>query len=176
MKRAGAVPPSLRSALRPGEARCYRHCQDRVRARPLSSPLPGYWQVYACPGGVVSVTSYVERTRRDPTSIVLRFLHARAKPSSLAKTWDLRTASRYGPELGHAAERLMARSRPSLPLRVVYWRVYPFRGRTGTDQRLFVCFHHGRSGPVFYANPASALRGTCPVCTAKGSRRSRPRR
>lgn len=169
MTRPGAVPPALRLALRPDAPHCYRHCRGAVRAHTLSSPFPGYWQVYACPGGVVSLTSYVELTRRNLSPNVLRFLRARTHPASLVRNHDLRTASRHGPELGRAAERLMARRRPSRPLRVVYWRVYPFRGRDGSEQRLFVCFRHGRSQPVFYPYPAASLRGDCPVCAAAAS-------
>lgn len=174
MTRAGSVSAALRSALRPKTPRCYRHCQEPVRAHSVSTPFPGYWSVYACPGGVVSVTSYVERSRKDPTLKVRRFLSRRSVPPSLVTRHDLRTATRHGPELGVMAERILARDQSTRPLKVVYWRVYPFQGRDGSEQRLFVCFRHGRARPVFYADSGAARRGTCPVCAAETL--SKPRR
>jgi hypothetical protein len=166
------VSPVLRSALRPRTARCYRHCQRPVRVKSFSTSLPGYWQLCVCPGGAVSVTSYVERSDRDPTKLVWRFLQQQTLPTRLVKRRDLRSASRHGPELGRPAERFLARTGLPRALRVVYWRVYPFRGRDGAERRLFVCQRHGDSRPIFYADLTAETSGRCPVCANQGDRGS----
>lgn len=165
MKGARAVPSPVRIALRPTAPRCYRHCKKPSRAHTLVTAFPGHWQVYSCPGGVVSVTSYAEWSNSDPTRRVATYLRRHTAPPSLVTAHDLRSATRHGPELGRAAERLLARSRPARNVRVVYWRVYPFQGSGGVVQRLFVCWRHGRDRPVFFASPSTARGGACPICT-----------
>lgn len=176
MTRSGTVPRMLQVALASPGGRCYRHCKGPIRTRRLRSPLPGLWQVRACPSGVVSVTTYTEWTRRDPTGVVRRTLRRWTAPPSLVRSRDLRLATRHGPELGRAAERLLAATRPSRGVRVVYWRVYPFRGRDGSERRLFVCFRRVHRSPVFFARAPTAKSWDCPGCARKGSRSSASRR
>jgi hypothetical protein len=169
--RAPALPPVVRSALASAAGSCYRHCDRPVRARDFPSPLPGRWTVRACPSGVVSVTSYAEWTRRDPTSDVRRLLRRRTWPPTLVRARDLRLATRHGPELGRAAERRLAKTVPPRGVRVVYWRVYPFRGSDGIDRRLFVCFRRTHRGPVFFAASPTADERVCPECARRRSTR-----
>lgn len=166
MTKSRSVPPVVRASLRPRTACCYRHCAKPVRGFPLAVPLPGTALIYACPGGVVSVTTYVERTEDDPTRALRAVLQTHCRPPRLVRAFDLRLATRHGPELGRNAERRLARDRPPRPVRVVYWRVYPFRDREGEELRVFVCRRHGDRGPVFYPYAATAVRGECPVCRA----------
>ena len=168
------LPRTLQAALAAPGGRCYRHCERPIRTRRFPSPLPGTWQVRACPAGVVSVAVYTEWARRDPSPDVLRLLRDHTVPQSLVHPRDLRLATRHGPELGTAAERFLARARPRRAIRVVYWRVYPFRGRDGTERRLFVCLRARHRGPVFFAAPSSATAAHCPACAAL--RRPTPRR
>jgi hypothetical protein len=175
MRASRALGPKLWAALAPRTPRCGRHCQTPLTGHRLESGRSGYWQVYACRGGAVSITSYAERTSRDPTEDVRSFLRRRAHPSNLVTRHDLRLATRHGPELGRSAERFLARSRPRRPVRVVYWRLYPFRDRKGESRRLFACFRHGREGPVFFSDAATAPQGTCPICGGRGPGRTRRR-
>jgi len=167
MSRRGALPAVLRAALESTPGTCYRHCDRPVRLRTVASSLPGTWHVRACPSGVVSVTSYAEWTRRDPVDSVRRTLRRWTVPRSLVRSWDLRTATRHGPELGRRAEASLARVRPARGVRVVYWRVYPFRAKDGTERRLFVCFRRAHPGPVFFAASPSSKRSECPVCAQR---------
>ncbi len=171
MRRRVTLPPALRFSLRSPGGKCYRHCDRPIRSRSLSSRLPGTWQVRACPSGVVSVTTYTEWTRRDPTANVRRVLRRWTVPSKLVRPWDLRIATRHGPELGRAAERVLRKVRPTRGVRVVYWRVYPFRGRDGTERRLFVCFRRNHPSPVFFAASPVAKTWDCPVCARHSSGR-----
>ncbi|HKN07631.1 MAG TPA: hypothetical protein VJ021_08590 [Thermoplasmata archaeon] len=167
MTRKVGLPPTVRAALQSPGGKCYRHCDRPIRTRRLSSRLPGTWQVRACPSGVVSVTTYTEGTRGDPTAKVRSVLRRWAVPPTLVRSWDLRIATRHGPELGRAAERVLRRARPTRSVRVVYWRVYPFRGRDGAERRLFVCFRRTHPAPVFFAaSPASQAWG-CPTCARR---------
>ena len=168
------VPRAVRAALRPQSPKCYRHCREPVRGYAIQSRLGGFWRLYACPGGAVSVTAYVERTARDPSPKVREFLRDRSVPPTLVTWHDLRLATRHGPELGRTAERVLARARPPSTIRVVYWRLYPFRGRDGAERRLFVCRRHGVARPVFFVDSSSASRPTCPVCAKQD--RSAPNR
>jgi hypothetical protein len=161
------VPPRIARQLRPANPTCHAHCKGRVVSHLVRSGLVGEMRVLACPGGAVSLTSYEEWSNRDPTPAVARELRRRAKPASLVRAHDLRTASRHGPELGRAAERALARARPVTPVRVVYWRVYPFR-RRGVGHRLFACFRHGAGTVVFYAAPTATGTDDCPVCRRTG--------
>jgi hypothetical protein len=164
MPRAGAPPPILWTALAAPGGKCYRHCDRPVRNRRVASRLPGIWEVRACPSGVVSLTSYSEWTRRDPTPAVQAALRSWTVPAALVRRWDVRLATRRGPELGRPAERYLASARPRRGVRVVYWRVYPFRARDGSERRLFVCFRRAHRSPVFYsASPTDGSSG-CPVC------------
>jgi len=162
--RRDALPPVLRRALAAPGGHCYRHCDRPIRTLRPKSRLPGSWQVRACPSGVVSVTVYAEWTRRDPTSAVRETLRRSTVPASLVRRWDLRVATRHGPELGGAAERFLSAQRPRRGVRVVYWRVYPFRGRDGKERRLFVCARTAHRFPVFFAALSSATAPECPVC------------
>jgi len=171
---AHTLPRVLEVALAAPGGRCYRHCERPVRTRRLRSPLPGTWQVRACPAGVVSVVVYTEWVRRDLSQDVLHLLRGHTVPRSLVHARDLRLATRHGPELGTAAERFLARARPRRGIRVVYWRVYPFQGKDGAERRLFVCLRTRHPTPVFFAAPSSATAGDCPSCAAV--RRSTPRR
>jgi len=165
--RVGALPRLLRTALASPGGKCYRHCDGPIRTRRVPSGLPGVWQVRACPSGVVSVTTYSEWTRRNPTPDVRATLRRWTVPPSLVRAWDLRLATRHGPELGHPAERMLAKARPRRGVRVVYWRVYPFRGRDGTERRLFVCWRPAHPSPVFFAaSPESGSRA-CPRCARR---------
>jgi hypothetical protein len=165
MRRSGKVPRIVLSALASPGGTCYGHCDRPIRARRIGSPLPGVWTVRACPTGVVSVTAYVDRSGRDLTPAVRTALRRWTVPPALVRTRDLRTATRHGPELGRAAERALARHAPSRPVRVVYWRVYPFEGPDGSDRRLFACFRRAHASPVFFAgDPARPAGGGCPVC------------
>ena len=175
MSRPGSLPPVLVAALRAPEGKCYRHCERPARTRRLPSPLPGLWQVLACPSGVVSLTSYSEWTRRDPSSRALAFLRRHTMPASLVRPHDLRLASRHGPELGRRAEGRMARDPGRRPVRVVYWRVYPFRAADGKEHRLFVCYRRTHRGPVFYAAPTEEGAGACPACARRRRGRAHPR-
>ncbi|MGA9839312.1 MAG: hypothetical protein WBF81_03480 [Thermoplasmata archaeon] len=163
-RRSGAIPPVLRDALESAGGNCYRHCTRPVRSRQVTSLLPGVWRIRACPTGVVSVTSYAEWTGRNPTRAVGAALRRWTFPPSMVRSRDLRLATRHGPELGRPAERFLAPVRPARGIRVVYWRVYPFRARDGSEQRLFVCFRRTHSGPVFYAGPTSGGNRGCPIC------------
>jgi hypothetical protein len=174
--RPGAVPRVLASALASPGGSCYRHCDRPVRTRSVRSGLAGRWQVRACPSGVVSVTVYAEWTRRDPTPAVRTTLRRWTVPSVLVRVRDLRLATRHGPELGRSAERFLAVARPRRAVKVVYWRVYPFRGRDGTERRLFVCLAGRHSAPVFFAAPTTATNRDCPVCAGPGRARGRKRR
>ncbi len=173
MTRPGAIPPVLRAALDWPSGRCYRHCDRPVRPRRFASALPGTWTVRACPSGVVSVTSYAERTSRNPTADVRRYLERGTVPPRLVRAWDLRLATRRGPELGRAAERFLARARPRRGVRVVYWRVYPFRARDGSERRLFVCFRTRHAGPVFFAADPAKGPAVCPRCGPRPRARRR---
>jgi hypothetical protein len=167
LRRRGALRPTLQAALASPGGKCYRHCDRPIRTRRLSSPLPGTWHVRACPSGVVSVTVYAEWTRTDPTRSVLSSLRRWTVPPSLVRRWDLRIATRHGPELGPAAERMLAAMRPARGVRVVYWRVYPFRARDGTERRLFVCFRPTHQSAVFFASSPTAETWGCPVCARR---------
>ncbi len=177
MSRAGGaapLPPAVRKALEPAAPRCYRHCTAPAGARRIRSTLPGTVTVYACPGGAVSVTTYAEWSRRDPSSAFLRSLAGRTLPRSLVRAVDLRGATRHGPELGLAAERALRRAASPRSVRVVYWRVYPSKDPDGTERRLFVCYRHGRAEPVFFRAPTEADRPPCPRCGQKSGTRRRP--
>jgi hypothetical protein len=167
MNRRATAPAVVRRALESPGGKCYRHCEQPIRIHRFSSRLPGTWQVRACPSGVVSVSVYTEWTRRDPTPAVKRQLGRWTVPRSLVRNWDLRVATRHGPELGRAAARALASARPTRGIRVVYWRVYPFRARDGSERRLFVCFRRKHRSPVFFAAPPSATGGNCPECTRR---------
>ena len=173
MRRAGAVPGVLRAALESPGGTCYRHCDRRLRTRRVSSRLPGVWTVRACPSGVVSVTTYAEWTRRDPTPAARSTLRRWTEPKTLVRAWDLRLATRHGPELGRPAERFLASVRPSRGVRVVYWRVYPFRARDKTERRLFVCFRRSHGSPVFFGASPEARTWGCPVCARTAGRSAR---
>ncbi|MGP8078412.1 MAG: hypothetical protein ACLQC7_01955 [Thermoplasmata archaeon] len=167
LTRRGALPRVLRVALDSPGGNCYRHCDRPIRRRRLPSQLPGTWIVRACPSGVVSVTAYAEWTRRDPTRAVRSALRRWTFPPTLVRFRDLRLATRHGPELGRAAERLLATVRPSRGVRVVYWRVYPFRGRDGTERRLFACFRRTHPSPAFFTAPSTARSWGCPACARR---------
>lgn len=169
MTRSGALPRIVQAALASPGGRCYRHCKGPIRTVRVRSTLPGTLLVRACPAGVVSVTVYAEWAQRDPTRALLRVLRRWTVPGSLARVRDLRLATRHGPELGHTAERVLARSRQNRTVRVVYWRVYPFRTPSGSDRRLFVCVRHSHPSPVFFAASPAATTWGCPVC---GGRRT----
>ena len=169
MSRAGSLPPVLRATLRSPGGKCYRHCDRPIREFHLTSGLAGVWTVRACPGGVVSVTYYAEWTGRDPTRDVRRALERCTFPKRLVRSWDLRLATREGPELGRAAERFLAAHPPRRGVRAVYWRVYPFKAKDGTERRLLVCRRRAHAHPVFFAADPAARRWGCPVC----ARRSR---
>lgn len=165
MSRPGALPPWLAATQRVRDARCAWHCDGPARGRPIASPLPGLWQVYACPSGVVSVVTYAEWGEPIPFEPARAYLARHTVPPSLVRRSDLRLASRHGPELGTTAERKLRR--PGMPpLRVVYWRVYPFKARDGSDRRLFVCRRPRHTEPVFYAAPPQDGARQCPVCRA----------
>lgn len=166
-RRAGVLPRALEAALESTGAKCYRHCDQPLRNRRLRSRLPGIWRVRVCPSGVVSVTDYVEWTRRDPTRDVGIQLRRWTVPPTLVRSRDLRLATRHGPELGRAAERLLASARPTRGVRVVYWRVYPFRAKNGTERRLVVCLRRTHPSPVFFAAAPSSDSWGCPVCTRR---------
>jgi len=167
MTQRGALPHVLSTALASPGGRCYRHCDRPIRTRRVAGRLPGTWQVRACPSGVVSVTVYTEWTRRNPTASVRAELRRWTVPPSLVRSWDLRLATRHGPELGRAAERFLTATRPKRGVRVVYWRVYPFRGRDGKERRLFVCFRRAHRSPVFFAASPTAPTKGCPVCARR---------
>ena len=174
--RATTLPRVISAALSAPDPKCYRHCDRRAPPRALPGPLPGQWRVYACPSGVVSVASYAEWTNRDPTRRVLSFLRRSAVPSSLVRPTDLRLATRHGPEMGAAAEQRLAARRPHRDVRVVYWRIYPFKAPDGTEHRLFICRRKNHSRPVFYSAPGEPGETACPVCarrrTVAGRRRT----
>ena len=172
MTRRAALPSVLRAAVAAPGGKCYRHCDRPIRLRRVPSRLPGEWLVRACPSGVVSVTAYVEWSGRDPTRSVETTLRRWTSPPSLLRKWDLRLATRHGPELGRAAERFLAaapRSRRSV--KVVYWRLYPFRARDGTERRLFVCFRKSHRTPVFFAASPTSNEWSCPRCPPRGHTR-----
>jgi hypothetical protein len=164
--RRGAVPPLLRRALRPSDPHCYRHCDRPLRGRSVSVRAPGWLCVYACPGGAVSVTTYTEWGRADPTATLGRFARNHMTPASRVRRWDLRVATRHGPELGPTAEPYLAKRRPARPVRTVYWRLYPFKTKDGSVRRLFACFRHGRGNVRFFLAPGGAQSPPCPLCTA----------
>jgi len=171
MSRAIRPPLAVRTALAWNKGQCYRHCDRPIRVRRIPSRLPGTWLVRACPSGVVSVTTYTEWTRRDPTESVRKTLRRWTSPATLVRWHDLRIATRHGPELGRAAERALAAARPTRGVRVVYWRVYPFRARDGTERRLFVCFRKRHRSPVFFAASPAASTWGCPQCASRRSAR-----
>ncbi len=169
MTAPGRLPRVLASALSVPGGSCYRHCDRPIRAVRIPRPLPGELVVRACPSGVVSVTVYTAWTQRDPTAAVGRLLRRWTVPATLVRRHDLRTATRHGPELGRPAERWLAAQRRPPPIRVVYWRVYPFRARDGSERRLFVCHRRHHAHPMFYADSPTAPRG-CPVGTPRRRR------
>jgi hypothetical protein len=164
MSASTRVPPLLRAALRPKAPHCYRHCSKLIHGRAVPIAAPGALVVYACPGGAVSVVTYTEWGRADPTPRLQRFLRAHTAPVALVRRWDLRLGSRHGPELGGPAERFLARARPVRPVRTVYWRLYPFKKRDGTAVRPFACFRHGSSRVQFFVAPADAVAPKCARC------------
>ncbi|MGA8605108.1 MAG: hypothetical protein WB788_08650 [Thermoplasmata archaeon] len=174
MKRRATLPPAVRAALRSPGGSCYRHCDRPIRTRSVSSRLPGTWQVRVCPSGVVSVTTYTEVTRSDPTAKVRDVLRRWTVPPTLIRSWDLRIATRHGPELGRAAERVLGKTRPTRSVRVVYWRVYPFRGRDGAERRLFVCFRRTHPAPVFFAASPESPTWGCPTCVRRRRKGTTP--
>lgn len=165
----GALPRVLRTALDSPGGNCYRHCHLPIQTRTVKSRLPGTFHVRACPSGVVSVCVYTEWSRRDPSRAVESLLERWAVPHSLVRWRDLRRATRHGPELGRAAERFLASNRRKGPVQVVYWRVYPFRARDGTERRLFVCLRRGHSSPVFFTASPDAETWECPRCRRRAS-------
>jgi hypothetical protein len=166
--RRGTLAPVLRAALVSPGGSCYRHCDRPIRTHRVRSGLPGDWLVRACPSGVVSVTQYAEWAKRDPTRVVGQTLRRWTVPASLVRARDLRLATRHGPELGRPAEQFLAgRTRSGRRLRVVYWRVYPFRARDGTDRRLFVCVRRTHPFPVFFAADPAIRAPPCPACTTR---------
>lgn len=167
--RARRLPPVVRKALAPDAPKCYRHCDRAIHPRRFRSALPGLWQVYACPGGAVSVVSYFEISKRDPTPDVGRTLRGLSAPETLVRPHDLRSARRHGPELGRAAERWLALAPPGTEVRGTYWRLYPFEDRRGIARRLFACFRHLRRGVVFFTDVATAERPRCPKCRSSRS-------
>ncbi len=160
----GAVPPLLRRALRPTHPHCSRHCDRPIRARTVAVRAPGWLSVYACPGGAVSVTTYTVWASVDPTPTMTRLARSLTSPPSLVRRWDLRLASRHGPELGLPAERYLAKVRPPRPLRTIYWRLYPFKNKDGSLRRLFACFRHGRGTVRFFLAAGDAQSPLCPRC------------
>jgi hypothetical protein len=163
VKTTRAVPPILRRALRPATPHCYRHCTRALRGRTVTTRAPGWLVAYVCPGGAVSVVTYTEWTHADPTPTLRRFARSHTSPASLVRRWDLRIARRHGPELGAAAERRLARTRPARPLTTVYWRLYPFKKKDGSVHRLFACFRHGRGNVRFFVAPADSESPHCPL-------------
>ncbi len=170
---SGRVPPVLRRALAPDDPHCYRHCDRPLRARALTARTPGLLLVYACPGGAVSVVTYSEWRNRDPTPTLLAYARTHTLPPRLVRRWDLRTATRHGPELGRGAEAYMGKARPPRPLRAVYWRVYPTRTKDGSVRRLFACARHGRGNVRFFLAPGDAQSPRCPACATGGKKRAR---
>jgi hypothetical protein len=168
-----AIPRPVLLSLKPAVAKCYRHCELPVRAHRFASPLRGIFDVYACPSGVVSLSSYVEWSASDRTSKVRDYLRSRTFPPSLVHVRDLRIATRHGPELGRSAEKVLAGSRPPRPVRVVYWRVYPFQGRDSAERRLFVCRRHGLRAPVFFSARSRGGDVVCPKCAGADPRAAR---
>ncbi|MCI4372289.1 MAG: hypothetical protein L3K02_01395 [Thermoplasmata archaeon] len=164
MSRTGAVPPILRRALRPATPHCYRHCDRPLRGRTVPISAPGWLCVYACPGGAVSVVTYHEWAKTDPTPTLLRFARSHTSPSTVVRRWDMRLAGRHGPELGVTAERFLAKARPIRPVRVVYWRLYPFKKKDGSAFRLFACFRHGVGAVQFFVAPRESQSPPCPRC------------
>jgi len=178
LTRRGAIPRVLAPALAAPVGRCYRHCDQPVRPRRIPSRLPGQWTALACPSGVVSLTRYAEWTARDLVPDVRATLRRWTVPPSLVRRWDLRRATRGGPELGRTAERFLARSDPPRGVQVVYWRVYPFQARDGTPRRLFVCLRPHPAGPAFFAANPETGTPACPRCgpsVARSGRRARAR-
>lgn len=169
MTRTGRLPPVLAAALRSPGGTCYRHCDRPIRSRGIRSSLPGLWSVRACPAGVVSLVLYSEWTGRNTVPDVRAELKRRTFPPSLVRAWDLRVATRHGPELGRAAERSLARARRPRGIRVVYWRVYPFRVRDGSERRLYACFRRSHPSPVFFVSDPSRATPGCPACARAGS-------
>ena len=165
--RPARLPRSLRDALRPGPARCYRHCDRPVRLRPIATGGPGLWRVHACPSGVVSLVTYTEWTDRDPSVGVRTVLRRWTRPANRVRTADLRLATRHGPELGIVAERVLARDPRRRPIRIVYWRVYPFQGPDGRDHRLFVFFFNYKGFTLIYTAPADGGTTLCPGCALR---------
>jgi hypothetical protein len=174
VRRPATLPAPLRRALASPGGRCYRHCAGPVRSVTLASDLPGLWIARACPAGVVSVTTYSERTSADPTPRVRAHLRRWAVPASVVRRSDLRLATRHGPELGRSAERRMAAARPPQAIRTVYWRLYPYRGKDGRERRLFLCARRTHAGPVFYVAPTDA-EPSCPICLRAGRETTRAR-
>jgi len=164
LKAGSGLPATLRAALRVGEATCYRHCDRPSRGTEIKSGLPGLWQVLACPSGVVSVVSYTELGRTDPSRRVESALRRWSSPASLVRRRDLRLATRHGPELGPRAERWLAAAPPGQRVRVVYWRVYPSKGADGVDRRLGVCQQRHRA-PVFFLGSPGSEDWVCPKCS-----------
>ena len=170
MRRPGALPRPLVTALAVADGRCYRHCREPLTERAVRSPLPGLWRVGVCPGGVVSVTSYAEWTSGNPTARVRAALRRWSRPPGLVRSRDLRLATRHGPELGRPAERFLARQKLPVGVRVVYWRVYPSRAKDGTERRLFACFRSGHPRPVFFRADPARPGWACPACAARRRR------
>ena len=172
MRRRGAVPPVLLRALASPGGTCYRHCDQPIRIRRVTSRLPGVLFVRACPTGLVSLTVYLEWTRRDPSRSLQSVLERWASPRTLVRWRDLRLATRHGPELGPTAERFLASMHPARAVRAVYWRVYPSRAADGAERRLFVCTRRSHSSPVFFAASPQSKCWDCPACARRPKRRA----
>ncbi len=161
MTPARATGP-LRAAVPATGGPCFGHCKAPTRAHPVSLGAGGPAWVYACPEGVVSVVIAAGERRPDPATL-RSALRARTRPPSTVRLRDFRSASRYGPELGRPSERALARS--GRPIRLLYWRVYPWKVGD-RPYSLFACFRHGPSGIRFYAAERVPKQPPCPFCSA----------
>lgn len=142
---------------------CLYHCTKRTRPRPIGSARVSIGWVYACPGGAVSTVTFVGGARRPSPTRIRRYLRDRTERSEHVRLWDLRSATRHGPELGRVAERWVGGLGKQAPIYLLYWRRYPRKvGRRYSF--LYACFHHGAGEVRFFAAPKSSRQPACPFC------------
>jgi hypothetical protein len=151
---------------------CLRHCREPTEVHPFRwGPQRMGW-LYSCPAGAVS-TAVVEGGASWPSpNAFARFIRSSLLTRAPVRVRDFRAASRYGPELGSEIERGGPSSEPRPPLRLIYWRLYPWKVR-GQPRSLFVCFRHGEGTVRFFvADPTPGNRG-CPECARSSDVRPR---
>ena len=146
---------------------CLYHCAGRSRPHLLAGARGPIGWVYACPGGTVSTVMFLGGVRRPSPARVRAYLQSRTQLPERVRIDDLRSATRYGPELGRAAERWSARAGAAAPIHLLYWRRYPRKvGRRYSY--LYACFRHGPGEVRFYPGTGARTAPPCPFDRSTG--------